>query len=115
MTLLLYMDVHVPRAISEQLRARGVDVLTAQTDGADRLPDDELLDRATALVRVLFSRDDDLLREAAQRQRAGIEFAGLVFARQLRVSIGRCVADLEIIAKAGERDDMRNRVEHLPL
>lgn len=29
----LYMDVHVPEAISEQLRRRGVDVVTAIDDG----------------------------------------------------------------------------------
>ena len=63
------MDVHVSAAIPEGLRLRGVDVLTAQEDGRRRLPDPELLDRATALGRVLFTQDDDLLREAAERQR----------------------------------------------
>jgi predicted nuclease of predicted toxin-antitoxin system len=67
----LYTDVHVHRAITEGLRLRGVDVLTAQEDGARRLPDGELLNRATALGRVLFTQDVDLLREAAQRQRRG--------------------------------------------
>ena len=61
----LYLDVHIPAAITEGLRLRGVDVLTAQEDGGRRLPDDKLLDRATALGRVLFTQDDDLLREAA--------------------------------------------------
>ena len=36
----LYMDVHVKEAITRGLRRRGVDVLTAQEDGAARL--DEL-------------------------------------------------------------------------
>src|SRR5207302_1334872 len=31
-----YMDVHVPRAITEGLRLRGIDVVTAQEDGATR-------------------------------------------------------------------------------
>jgi hypothetical protein len=48
-----YMDVHVPAAVTQALRLRGVDVLTAQEDNARRLLDDELLDRATALGRVL--------------------------------------------------------------
>ncbi len=30
----LYMDVHVPQAITDQLRRRGVDVLTAIEDAA---------------------------------------------------------------------------------
>ena len=61
------MDVHVHAAITEGLRLRGVDVLTAQEDGGRRLRDPALLDRATALGRVLFTQDDDLLREAAER------------------------------------------------
>jgi len=56
MAVALYMDVHVHRAITDRLRQCRVDVLTAQEDGADRLDDDELLDR------VLFTFDDDLLR-----------------------------------------------------
>ena len=109
------MDVHVLRAITVQLRVRGVDVLTAQEDGAGRLPDVELLTRATELDRVLFTRDDDLLREGNLRQQSGEEFAGVIYAHQQRVTIGKCVTDLEIIAQASEPVDMRSRVEHLPL
>jgi hypothetical protein len=53
-SMLLYMDVHVPFAITAGLRLRGVDVLTAQEDGAAELDDDLLLDRA-ALSDVLSS------------------------------------------------------------
>ncbi len=113
--LALYMDVHVPRAITVGLRSRGVDVLTAQEDGTRTLDDPELLDRATQLGRPLFSRDDDLLAEAHRRQSEGIEFAGVIYAHQLQVSIGKCITDLELIAKAGEAEDMLNRVEYLPL
>ena len=63
----LYMDHHVPSAITEGLRKRGVDVLTAEEDGAARLDDDPLLDRATSLGRVLFSQDQDLLAIAHRR------------------------------------------------
>jgi hypothetical protein len=47
----LYMDVHVRAEITRGLRARGVDVRTAQEDGAHRFDDAALLDRATALGR----------------------------------------------------------------
>lgn len=43
----LYMNAHIPRAITVGLRIRNVDVLTAQEDGADTLSDPELLNRAT--------------------------------------------------------------------
>jgi predicted nuclease of predicted toxin-antitoxin system len=111
----LYMDVHVRQAITMGLRLRGVDVLTAQEDGARRLSDPLLLDRATALGRVLFSQDEDLLVEAAQRQQQGMSFAGVIYAHQLKVTIGQCVRDLELVAHAGVPEDFANRVQYLPL
>lgn len=115
MPLAFYMDQHVARAITLGLRMRGVEVTTAYEDGTSEIDDATLLDRAGALGRVLFTRDDDLLAEATQRQRAGMLFRGVVYAHQLRVSIGTCVQDLEIIAKAGEPEDLLNGVIFLPL
>jgi predicted nuclease of predicted toxin-antitoxin system len=109
------MDVHVPAPITRALLRLGVDVKTAQEDGTTELPDDELLNRATALNCALFTRDEDLLAEANLRQTAGQFFAGVIYAHQLRVTIGRCISDLEIIAKVGEPADLHNGVEHLPL
>ena len=96
MSLSLYMDVHVPRAITRTLTTSGVNVITAQEDGCAQMPDPELLDRAGSLNRVLFTRDDDLLAEATLRQRAGVPFSGVIFAHQMRVNIGQCIADLRI-------------------
>jgi hypothetical protein len=53
-----------------------------------------------------------------KRQRgsgAGDPLRALFMLNQLRVTIGQCINDLEIIAKAGEPEDFHNRVEHLPL
>ena len=55
-------------------------MLTAYEDGASELEDNNLLDRAGKLARVLFTRDDDLLAEAAKRQRKNIPFRGVVYA-----------------------------------
>lgn len=115
MAIALYMDHHVERAITLGLRARGVDVLTAYEDGASRFADMNLLDRATALGRVLFTRDDDLLAEASTRQRAGGYFHGVIYAHLRIVDVGTCIRELEIIAKAGQPEDVINRVEYLPL
>jgi hypothetical protein len=115
MSVGLYMDVHIPAAITAGLRLRGIDVLTAQEDGGRRLSDEKLLDRATALGRVLFTQDDDLLREAAERQQHGVAFAGVIYGHQRKVTIGQCIRDLELIAKASEPEDCANRVEYLPL
>jgi len=88
LSIALYMDVHIRRAITEGLRRSGVDVLTAQEDGCAMLADPDLLDRATNLGRVLFSMDDYLLTEATMRQAASIQFAGVIYAHQLRITVG---------------------------
>lgn len=87
MSVPLYMDVHIPIVITAELRRRGVDVITAQEDDATRLSDEELLERAKILGRVLFSMDTDLRGEAAQRQRRSTAFAGLITADQLGISV----------------------------
>lgn len=115
MALSLYMDQHVPRAITVGLRLRGVDVLTAFEDGSSTLPDPALLDRASELNRVLFTQDDDLLTEAARRQRESVPFHGVIYAHQLRVPIGICIRDLELIATVGVPEDLSNKFIFLPL
>lgn len=115
MTVSLYMDHHIPKAITVGLRLRGVDVITAYEDGTDQLDDDLLLRRAHELGRALFTQDDDLLEEAAKCQREGTPFSGVIYGHQLRLTIGTCVQDLEIIAKNGEMKDLENQVIFLPL
>jgi len=95
--------------------AQGVDVLTAQWDDTTRWPDPELLDRASALGRVLVSQDEDLLAEPAQGQRVGCEFAGLIHAHQRSITTARFIDDLELIALGVSSSEMINRAEFLPL
>ena len=115
MTVALYMDVHVKSAVTRGLRTRGVDVLTAQEDGTTRVADSLLMDKATTLGRVLFSQDKHLLAEAHHRQKGGRHFSGLAFAPQRKVTVGKLVDDLELLAKTSDPVDMANRVEYLPL
>lgn len=115
MTIAFYMDENVHRGVTDGLRIRGVDVLTAQEDRRTSFRDPIILDRATELERVLFSQDDDFLAEANRRQQEKINFSGVVYAHKLRVSVGDCVRDLEIIAKAAYPQELANRVQYLPL
>jgi predicted nuclease of predicted toxin-antitoxin system len=115
MPVSLYMDHHVPKAITMALRLRGVDVLTSYEDGTDQLDDEHLLQRAHELKRALFTQDDDLLEEAAKCYHAEKPFSGVIYAHQLRVTIGVCVQDLEIIAKSSDESEMENQVIYLPL
>ncbi len=115
MALSLYLDHHITGAITDGLRRRGVDVLTAHEDGSHEIDDPLLLDRASALQRLLVTQDSDLLVEAARRQRAGSFFYGVVHSRQSILTIGRAIQDLELIAKIYEPEDVINRVIYLPL
>ena len=92
----LYMDVHVQRPITIGLRLRGIDVLTAQEDGSATLEDDELLQHCTVLGRPIFTRDEDFLAEATSRLQSNTNFSTVIYAHQLRVSIGQCIQDLEV-------------------
>ena len=109
------MDHHVHAAITEGLRRRGVDVITAYDDGNAQLDDSELFARATELERVLFSQDRDMLVLAEQRLQKGDGFAGLVYAHQLSVTIGQAIRDLTLIAQVLDPEDMRNRIQFIPL
>jgi predicted nuclease of predicted toxin-antitoxin system len=113
--LALYMDVHVPAAITRALRRRGFDVLTAQEDGRAMIDDPALLDRASILGRVVFSRDRDFLAEAVRRQWSGLPFGTVVYAHQQHVSIGRCIEDLALIASALKPDEASGQLIFLPL
>jgi UDP:flavonoid glycosyltransferase YjiC (YdhE family) len=66
MPLPVYMDVHVPVGVTQGLRRKGIDAFTAQDDAADRMSDEELLQRATELGRVLLTQDADFLAIAAR-------------------------------------------------
>ncbi|HEY8506557.1 MAG TPA: DUF5615 family PIN-like protein [Gemmataceae bacterium] len=114
MSVPLYMDHHVHAAITSGLRQRGVDVLTAYEDGAGRLGDEQLLERATQRGGTLFTQDDDLLVIAHRWLQAGREFAGLVFGQPVVLSVGKAIQDLELIAKALEPEDLGNRIEYIP-
>ena len=113
--ILLYMDENVRFEITLGLRSRDVDVMTVQEDGMASASDPDVLDRATALRRVLFTNDEDFVIEAASRQRNGTEFYGIIFAHPMDVTIGTCIADLELIAKLSEPEELLNQLWRLPL
>jgi hypothetical protein len=115
MPLLVYMDVHIPLAITEGLRRRKIDVLTSQEDRTTEWDDEPLLARATELGRLLFTQDEDLLRIAARWQKEGGQFDGVLYAHQQRASLGRLMEDIELLVRCCEPEELANRVTYLPL
>lgn len=111
----LYTDVHVPGPVIQQLRLRGVDILAATEEKTNELPDEQLLEVATSLGRLLVTQDIRFRVLAENWQRRGRYFSGLVFAHQRFVSFGQLVFDLELIAKATDSEFWKNRIDQLPL
>jgi hypothetical protein len=114
MSLPLYIDHNVDRAIVAGLRARGIDVLTAMEDGFDTHDDEAVFERATALGRVAVTNDKDFLAIAHRWQDDGHYFTGLIRARQDRVSLGAVIEDIELIAKLKEPREMENHIDYVP-
>lgn len=115
MTIALYMDEHIHGAITTGLRCRDVNILTVQEDNRTGRSDSIILERAIELQRIVFTQDQDFLVEANRRQVEAIYFSGVIYAHQRIVTIGDCVRDLEILAKACDLEDLVNLVQFLPL
>jgi hypothetical protein len=109
------MDVHVPAAISRGLRRCGLDVLTAQADGTAEWNDAPLLDRAGELGRLVFTCDEDFLAEAVKRQRSGVDFATVIYARMRDLTIGGAIEDLSLLSGALLEAEWRGLIVYLPL
>jgi hypothetical protein len=111
----LYFDVHVDHAITVQLRRRHVDILTAQEDGAAQWTDEAILSRTAELSRPIVTHDIRFLALAESWLLHSRPFGGLIYGHPMRVSIGRFVIDLELIAKATDPSDWTNVTLRLPL
>lgn len=109
------MDVHVPIAVTDSLRRRGIDVLSAQEDGTSRASDVQLLIRTVELNRLIVTQDEDFLMIAADWQAQGKPFPGILFARQNALSIGEFVEDLVLICQIASEAELRDFVTFLPL
>jgi predicted nuclease of predicted toxin-antitoxin system len=69
-----YLDEHVPRAVVQGLRERGVDIKTVVEAGLLSASDDTHVQQARAERRVIFTQDSDFLRLHA----AGDPHCGIV-------------------------------------
>ena len=59
-------------------------------------------------------QDEDLLREGARRLREHKHFSGIIYAHQLRVTIGQIVEDLGLIEALKAECDRFSGLESIP-
>lgn len=57
----------------------------------------------------------DFLAIAADWIKSRRPFGGVIFASQMRITIGQAIADIELLAKALNPDDLQNQIIHVPL
>lgn len=84
-----YLDEHVPKAVAEGLRRRGVDIVTVQEQGLQAAKDEQHLACATQEGRVMVTQDADFL----QLHAAGLPHQGIVYAPQ-QTSISHMLCSL---------------------
>lgn len=104
--LAFYMDEHVPSAVSQGLRMRGVDVLTAQDAGMRGAADKDHLALAVHEERTIFTQDTDVLRLHASDH----AHAGIVYAPQ-GTPTGAIVRSLVLIHEVLRPEQMAGRLE----
>jgi hypothetical protein len=77
--LKFYTDSHIAKAVAEQLRAKGVDVVRCEEVGMARAKDHEHLSYATREGRAMVTQDKDFLRLNAEWQAAHKPHAGIMY------------------------------------
>ena len=103
-----YADEHVPRAVVQGLRQRGLDVLMASDVHGLGDSDEAHLSRATAQGRVIITQDVDFLRMHA----SGLKHAGIVYVPQ-GTPIGDFIRGITLIYQVLDSEAMKNTVEFL--
>ena len=111
----LYIDEDsADRNLIQALRARGVDVITAQEVGMIERTDDEHLQFAASRDRVLYSFNrGDFFRLHSQYMSEGKVHAGMLLARQQHYSVGEQMRRVLKVMALKSAADMHNCVEFL--
>lgn len=106
-----YFDESVELAVSKQLAAGGLDVVSAHSLETLGDQDQSHLQRATTMGRVLCTYDADFLRLS----KSILDHAGIIYAKQQKGSIGAWVRELRAIHARITAEDAQNQVIFLSL
>jgi hypothetical protein len=107
--LRFYLDENMPLEIGNQLRARGIELVSVSELGVMGESDEAHLRRATDMGYVLCTHDSDFIELAT----GDMEHAGIVFGQQDVHHIGAWVSYLELMHAVYSPEEMRNLVEYV--
>ena len=98
------------RALVRGLQARGIDVTTAFDAGMAGRDDEQQLEHATRLGRVIFTFNvDDFCRLHAAYQDSGRKHSGIVVAHRRRFTLGELVHGLARLSSEVSAEEMVGR------
>jgi len=109
MPIAFHLDEHMPSALADALRLRGIDVTTTADAGLVGAAVRDHLAFAAASGRVIVTKDIDFLRLHA----AGGAHTGIAYCHPQSRSMGEMLRRLVLIHAALSPEDMKNRVEFL--
>lgn len=102
-----YLDEHIPRAVADGLRRRGIAVTRAQEVGLRRARDEQHLELARRGGYVVVTKDSDFLRLG----RGDVSHQGIVYFDR-NATVGEMVNALELMDETLSSEDMFNHVEY---
>ncbi len=115
--LRFYTDAHVPKQVTIQLRARGIDIIRCQEIGFEDANDVEHLEKATTEKRMVITGDTDFAQLNAQWNKISKFHAGILyFSPAIQGDIGSIVKAAVFLFEAVElsaaslEDDVYNRI-----
>lgn len=95
MSLKFYTDKHIPKAVTTQLRSRGIDIIRCEEVGLGDATDLTHLEYATSEGRAIITKDADFTRLDKLWRAQGRSHAGILFCKgnlQGELAIGRLVS-----------------------
>lgn len=102
------LDEHMPRAIADGLRRRGVHVSTISEAGLRSAGDDEILVWAATHRYVVVTSDADFIRLHRQ-----VDHDGIVWCNARGRSVRRVIEYLVLMSEIIDPDEMRGTVEYI--
>jgi predicted nuclease of predicted toxin-antitoxin system len=113
MTLHFYFDECTDDDVARASIALGIDVITAGRAGRKGLSDPEQLDFARQENRAIYTVDPDFLRLAADFQKRGEFFAGIIYHAQGARTKRQIIDALVLLDGVFNPEDMHNKVEFI--
>jgi len=108
--MIIYADENIERSVIDGLRRRGIEVFSAKELGYSGRHDEFHMKKAADLKAVILTHDIDFLRIA---NRPDIHHGGIIFSPSDKVSFGKCIRGVELVAKVLTNKDMENHIEFL--